>query len=254
MCYNLLYGDGMKIRGINLNYERYGNSKGQSIVLLHGWGQNIEMMKPIGDNLQKDFDIIIFDFPGFGRSDEPTSVWSCYDFVDLIHEALEELNVKNPIIIGHSFGGKIGYIYASKYGAKKLVSLAGPYCREITKVSFKVKVLKFMKNVPVVNKLENVVKKHMGSTDYRNASGVMRDILVKHVNLDVTEDVKKIKCPTLLIWGTNDTAVSISRGYELEKLIKDAGIVVYDGCTHYAYLERLGQTVNVLRSFLGVDK
>lgn len=244
----------MKIRGINLNYERYGNIKGESIVLLHGWGQNIEMMKPIGDKFQKNFDIIIFDLPGFGKSDEPTSVWSCYDYVELIHDALEELKVKNPIIIGHSFGGKLGLIYSSRYSVKKLVCLASPYCREIKKVSFKVKVLKFMKKVPVVNKLENVVKKHMGSTDYRNASGIMRDILVGHVNLEITEDVKKIKCPTLLIWGTNDTAVSIERGYELEKLIKDAGIVVYEGCTHYAYLERLGQTINVLRSFLGVDK
>ena len=244
----------MKIRGINLNYERYGNIKGESIVLLHGWGQNIEMMKPIGDNFQKDFDIIIFDLPGFGKSDEPTTVWSCYDYVELIHETLEELKVKNPIVIGHSFGGKLGLIYSSRYSVNKLVCLASPYCREIKKVSLKVKVLKFMKKVPVVNKLEDVVKKHIGSTDYRNASGVMRDILVGHVNLDITDDVKKIKCPTLLIWGTNDAAVSIERGYELEKLIKDAGIVVYEGCTHYAYLERLGQTVNVLRSFLGVDK
>ena len=110
----------MKIRGINLNYERYGNIKGESIVLLHGWGQNIEMMKPIGDNFQKDFDIIIFDLPGFGKSDEPSSVWSCYDYVELIHDALEELKVKNPIIIGHSFGGKLGLIYSSRYSVNKL--------------------------------------------------------------------------------------------------------------------------------------
>lgn len=241
----------MRIHDINLNYERYGNINGQSIVLLHGWGQNIEMMKPIGDKFKNDFDIIIFDLPGFGKSDEPSSVWSCYDYVQLIHDALDELKVKNPIIVGHSFGGKLGLIYASRYDVKKLVCLASPYCPEVTKLPFRVKVFKFMKKVPIVNKLEDVVKRHMGSTDYRNASGVMRDIMVKHVNLDITLDVKKIKCPTLLIWGTNDQAVSIDRGYELEKLIKDAGIVVYEGCTHYAYLERIGQTINVLRSFFG---
>ena len=241
----------MKINGMNLNYERYGNIKGKSIVLLHGWGQNIQMMKPIGDNFQKNFDIIVFDLPGFGCSDEPTSVWTCYDYASLIHDALEELKVKKPIIIGHSFGGKVGLVYASKYEVEKLVCLASPFCREIRKTTLKVKFLKFMKKVPVVNKLEDVVKRHMGSVDYRNASGVMRDILVCHVNTDIIDDVKEIKCPTLLIWGTNDSEVSIQRGYELEKLIGDAGIVVYEGCTHYAYLERLGQTVNVLRSFLG---
>lgn len=234
---------------VNLNYQRYGNNNGQSIVLLHGWGQNIDMMKPIGDRFKNDFDIIIFDLPGFGSSSEPPKFFSCFDYVELLHQALMELGVDNPIIVGHSFGGKLGLIYASKYSVKKLVCLASPFCKEIQKVTMKVRLLKFMKKIPIVNKLEGFVKKHMGSTDYRNASGVMRDILVGHVNLDITEDVKKIKCPTLLIWGTSDEAVSIERAYQLEKLIKDAGLVVYDGCTHYAYLERLGQTISVLKSF-----
>ena len=241
----------MKIMDVNLNYQRYGNIKGKTIVLLHGWGQNIEMMKPIGDRFTKDFDIVIFDLPGFGNSSEPKEFFSCYDYVELIHQALEELKVEKPIIIGHSFGGKLGLLYASKYETEKLVCLASPFCKEIQKVTMKARLLKILKKVPVLNKLEDFAKRHMGSTDYRNASGVMRNILVGHVNLDIKEDVKKIKCPTLLIWGTNDEAVSIERAYELEKLIKDAGLVVYEGCTHYAYLERLGQTINVLRSFLG---
>ena len=241
----------LKIMDVDLNYERYGNIKGQSIILLHGWGQNIQMMKPIGDKFQKDYDIIILDLPGFGQSSEPKEFFSCYDYVELIHNLLIELKVENPIIVGHSFGGKLGLIYASKYQVYKLVCLASPFCKEISKVTMKAKVLKFMKKVPVVNKLEEFAKKHMGSEDYRNSSGVMRNILVGHVNLDIIEDVKKIKCPTLLIWGTEDEAVSIERGYELESLIKDAGIVVYEGCTHYAYLERLGQTINVLKSFFG---
>ena len=239
----------LKIKNISLNYQRYGNQEGQSLVLLHGWGQNIDMMKPIGDKFTKDFDVIIFDLPGFGNSSEPKEFWSCYDYVELIKLALDELNVSNPIIVGHSFGGKLGLIYASKYEVKKLVCLASPFCKEIKKPTLKVRLLKMLKKIPILNKMENFVKRHMGSTDYRNASGIMRDILVGHVNLDIKEDVKKIKCSTLLIWGTLDEAVNIERAYELEKLIKDAGLVVYDGCTHYAYLERLGQTINVLRSF-----
>ncbi len=241
----------MKIMDVNLNYQRYGNIEGKTIVLLHGWGQNIDMMKPIGDRFTKDFDIVIFDLPGFGHSSEPKEFFSCYDYVELIHKALEELKVEKPIIIGHSFGGKLGLLYASKYETEKLVCLASPFCKEIQKVTMKARLLKALKKVPLLNKLEDFAKRHMGSTDYRNASGVMRNILVGHVNLDIKEDIKKIKCPTLLIWGTNDEAVSIERAYELEKLIKDAGLVVYEGCTHYAYLERLGQTISVLKSFLG---
>ena len=99
--------------------------------------------------------------------------------------------------------------------------------------------------------LAEIAKKHMGSTDYRNASPKMREILVKHVNTDISDKVNKIKCPTLLIWGTQDEAVPYEDAQELEKLIKDAGLVTYEGCTHYAYLERLEQTIKVIRSFIG---
>ena len=80
---------------------------------------------------------------------------------------------------------------------------------------------------------------------------MMRKILVSTVNLDITEDVKKIKCPTLIVWGTLDEAVPIEDAYQLEKLIPDAGLVVYEGCSHYAYLERLNQVVNVIKVFIG---
>ena len=94
----------------------------------------------------------------------------------------------------------------------------------------------------------------MGSTDYRNASPIMRDILVEHVNTDITSLVKKITCPTIIIWGDNDKAVPIEDAYELSSYIKDSAVIKYDGCTHYAYLERLGQTINIIESFIKGDK
>ena len=78
----------------------------------------------------------------------------------------------------------------------------------------------------------------------------MREILVKTVNYDITNEVPKIQCPTLIIWGTEDEALPVEEAYELEKLIPDSGVVIYEGCTHYAYLERLNQTIRVLDSFL----
>lgn len=240
----------IKIKDVDINYVRYGKKTGQTIVLLHGWGQNIEMMKPIGDALQDEKDVIIVDLPGYGASQEPPFPWEVTDYVECIKELLDNLKVKNPILIGHSFGGKISLLYASKYEVKKLILFGSPFKKEIQKDSLKVKLLKTAKKVPVLNKFEEFAKKHIGSTDYRNASPLMRKILVNTVNLDITEEVKKISCPTLIVWGTLDEAVPVERAYELESLIKDAGVVIYENCTHYAYLERLGQTINVLNSFL----
>lgn len=243
----------MIIKDVNINYVDYGQ-KENPIVLLHGWGQNIQMMQGIGNQFSSTNRIIIIDLPGYGQSEEPKTIWTVEDYVSCIKELLENLNVSNPIIIGHSFGGKIGLLYASKYRVKKLICLASPYKKSAKDKSFKVKVLKTAKKIPVLNKLEGFAKKHIGSTDYKNASEMMRKILVETVNCDITEEVKKIKCPTLLIWGTMDKAVSINDAYELEKLIDNCGLVTYEGCSHYAYLERFDQTIRVLRSFLGDDK
>lgn len=239
-----------KINDVDINYVVYGNDEGEDLVLLHGWGQNIDMMRPIGDNFT-DKRVIIIDLPGHGESSEPTYAWQLTDFVNAIHELLESINCTNPILVGHSFGGKISLLYASMYPVKKLVLLASPFKKEITKQSFKVKVLKQLKKVPGLKKFEEFAKKHIGSTDYRNASPIMRQILVNHVNSDITEDIKKIKASAIIIWGTNDEAVPVERAEELESLIPDAGVVIYDGCTHYAYLERLAQTNSVIRSFIG---
>lgn len=238
-----------KIKDINVNYIKYGNETGQSIVLLHGWGQNIQMMEPLGNYFTDKFNIVILDLPGFGKSEEPKEVWTVYDYVEFVHKFLESLNIENPILIGHSFGGKISLVYASKYKVKKLVALASPFCKEIKKMPLKTKIYKFVKKTPVLNLLEPIVKKYVGSTDYKNASEMMRKILVSTVNLEIYEDLPNIKCPTLLVWGTNDTAVPINRAYELEKLIKDAGVVEYKNATHYAYLEHLYELVRVLQVF-----
>lgn len=219
------------------------------MVLLHGWGQNIEMMKPIGDAFLNE-DVIIVDLPGYGKSEEPPYPYSVEDYVMIIKELLDNIDVKNPILIGHSFGGKISLLYASMFDVKKLILLASPYKKEIKKLSLKTKTLKQLKKIPGLNKLEEFAKKHIGSVDYRNASPIMRQVLVNTVNLDISENVKKIKCPTIIIWGTLDEQVDVSEAYELEKLISDAGVIVYENCTHYAYLEKLGQTISVISSFI----
>lgn len=236
-------------KNTNINYIRYGNINSQTVVLLHGWGQNIEMMKPVGDNLT-DYDVIIIDFPGHGKSEEPKEIWDLIDFTNMIHELLKSLNIDNPILIGHSFGGKISLLYASMYQTKKLILFGSPFKVKKNPNSLKIKTLKKLKQIPGLNKLAETMKKHIGSTDYRNASPMMRNILVKHVNTDITEDVKKIKCPTIIIWGTNDIAVPIEDAYELETLIKDSAVIPYEGCTHYAYLERINQTVSIIRNFI----
>ena len=239
-----------KYKGLKINYKDFGNKDGKPILYLHGWGQNIEMMEPIAKPLKDTHRLIIIDLPGFGKSDEPETAWTLDEYVEMLSSLLKELNIDKPSLIGHSFGGKISLLYASKNEVDKMILLASPYKVKIKKQSLKVKLLKKAATIPGLGNIAEKMKKHLGSTDYKNASPIMREILVKHVNTDLTEVAKKIKCPTFIIWGTNDEAVPVEDAYELEKLIKDSGLTIYEGCTHYAYLERLGQTNAIIKSFM----
>ena len=237
-----------KINLDKVNYIQYGS--GSDVVLLHGWGQNIAMMKPIGDRLQKNHRITILDFPGFGESEEPKTALTVYDYCEILEELLKKLKVKKPVIMGHSFGGRIAIIYASRNEVEKVVLFGSPCIRKEVKPSLKLRMLKSLKKIPGINKLEGFAKNHMGSRDYKNASEIMKKILVNVVNEDLSECAKKINVPTLLIWGDRDTEAPVEDAKELEKIIPDAGLIVLPNSTHYAYLENLPQVINILNNFL----
>ena len=109
----------INIKDLNINYIQYG--EGKDIILLHGWGQNIEMMKPLGDYFCDRFRITILDLPGFGESDEPKNTWTIDDYELMLEDFIKELKIKKPIVIGHSFGGRVAVKYAANYDVEKFV-------------------------------------------------------------------------------------------------------------------------------------
>lgn len=236
----------ISIKDLNINYIQYG--EGKDIVLLHGWGQNIEMMKPIGDNFSDRFRITILDLPGFGESDEPKNTWKIDDYELLLEEFIKKLKIKKPIMIGHSFGGRLAIRYSARNTIEKLVLFGSPCIRVQEALPLKVRLLKSLKKLPGMNSFGEYMKKYIGSRDYKAASPVMRQTLVEVVNEDLSKYAKEIEEPTLLIWGENDTEAPVAEAKELEKIMLDAALIILPG-THYAYLENLQQVVNILNNF-----
>ena len=237
----------IKVKDIDINYIQYGD--GKDIILLHGWGQNIEMMKPIGNNLSNKYKITIIDFPGFGKSEEPKTPWTIEDYKEMLEKVVEKLKIKCPIIMGHSFGGRVAIRYSADNKIEKLILFGSPCIRKQKELSMKTKILKKMKQLPGMDSIGEKMKKYIGSRDYKAASPMMRQILVNTVNEDLSEYAKKIEEPTLLIWGDNDTEEPVEEAKDLEKIMPDAGLVVLPG-GHYVYLENLYQIINIINTFL----
>ena len=237
----------IKVKNVLVNYIQYG--EGKDILLLHGWGQNIEMMKMLGDNFSDRFRITILDFPGFGFSEEPSCAWNIKDYADMLSEFIDEVGIKKPIIMGHSFGGRVAIRYSSEHVVEKIVLFGSPCVREVRELPLSVKILKGIKKLPGMDKIGEFAKNFIGSRDYKAASPIMRQILVEVVNEDLSKFAKEIDCPTLLIWGEYDEEAPVSDAKILEGIMLDAALIVLPG-THYAYIENLGQVVNILNNFI----
>ena len=237
----------INIRGISVNYIQYG--EGKDILLLHGWGQNIEMMKFLGDPLSNRFRITILDFPGFGASEEPMKPWMLSDYVSLIEDFVKKLGIKKPIIMGHSFGGRVAIKYSANHPIEKLVLFGSPCIRLQKKLPLSVRILKKLKTLPGMNELGEKMKKYIGSRDYRAASPVMRQTLVNVVNEDLSNYAKQIEEPALLIWGDHDEEAPVEEAKILEGMMYDAALIVLPG-THYAYIENLPRVIAILDNFI----
>jgi pimeloyl-ACP methyl ester carboxylesterase len=198
----------IKVKNVLVNYIQYG--EGKDILLLHGWGQNIEMMKILGDNFSDRFRITILDFPGFGFSEEPKDAWNIKDYADMLSEFIDEVGIKKPIIMGHSFGGRVAIRYSAEHVVEKIVLFGSPCVREDNELPLSVKILKGIKKLPGMDKIGEFAKNFIGSRDYKAASPIMRQTLVNVVNEDLSKFAKEIDCPTLLIWGENDTEAPVN--------------------------------------------
>ena len=236
----------INIKNVEINYIQYG--EGQDILLLHGWGQNIEMMRPIGDNLCDKFRITILDFPGFGESEEPKEPWKIDNYSNMLEEFTKLVGIKKPIVIGHSFGGRVAIRYSARNPIEKLVLFGSPCIRIQESLPLQVKILKKLKTLPGLNQIGEYMKKYIGSRDYKAASPIMRQTLVDVVNEDLSKYAREIEEPTLLIWGEQDEESPLKDAQELEKIMLDAALIVLPG-SHYAYLENLNQIINILKSF-----
>jgi len=234
------------VDNIEVSYIQYGS--GKDIILLHGWGQNIEMMKPIGDAFSEKFRITILDLPGFGESSEPPYAWTIEDYNSFLEDFVKELKIKKPIVIGHSFGGRLAIRYSSRNPIEKLVLFGSPCIRIKEDLPLYVKVLKGLKKIPGLDQFGEYMKKYIGSRDYKAASPIMRETLVQVVNEDLSKFAREIEEPTLLIWGENDTEAPLNEARELEKIMIDAALIVLPG-THYAYLENLSRVISILENF-----
>ena len=249
----------ISIDGLNINYTDEG--EGAPVLLLHGWGSSNEVYKGFINTLKGRCRLVAPDFPGCGGSDTMESPWTLQEYCDFVLKFMNAVGLQDPIMMGHSHGGRVT-LYMTAMGMVNppkivLLDAAGLIPKKSFKQKFRAKSFKAIKwvlTLPVIKSfsggLLDRARKHFGSADYNAAPEVLRKTLVSLVNTDIRDVLPSIKCPSLLIWGENDTATPLSDAKIIEKLIPDAGLCVIKGTGHFSFCERPYEANAIINSFI----
>lgn len=223
-----------KVKDLKIEIQQEG--KGQDILLLHGWGGNIESLKGLQENLsEQGYRVTNISLPGFGNSEAPATAWSLKDFSLFLEELILELKLQKPIIIGHSFGGKIAMKLSLDHpnliSKLILINTSGIKQKNSLKKGISKSVSKLIGPL-LPNSAKRLLYKYvLGETDYVN-SGAMKATMAKIVEEHLDDKVANIEVETLIIWSSDDTYVPLWMGEKLNELIPNSSIKVIEGATH----------------------
>ncbi len=227
----------MAIKNINyrnndfaINYEIINPQNQKTIIFLHGWGSNKEVMKTAFGGILKDFKHIYIDMPGFGKSTNEY-VLTTKDYADILNDFFVSLGIKNEdlTIAGHSFGGKIATLLNPTNLI--LLSTAGILEQKSPKVKAKIKLAKIANKVGF-----SFFSKLFRSKDVDKMTENMYSTFKNVVDEDFSEEFKKYSGNAMIFWGRNDTATSLQSGKIIHQLIKNSKFYDFEG-DHYFFLK-----------------
>lgn len=257
----------LEIGGATVDVTMSGDS-GRGVLLLHGFMCSAQMMSSVQEALCGQMRVAAIDFPGHGkngRSAPPPKPWGVPDYMEMTAEVIRRLKLAPCDIVAHSFGARVAILLAATYpelvGRMILTGAAGIKKPKTGGATVKQRVYKGLRGaVNLMDKThlfgslpergrEALVQK-FGSADYKALSPEMRKTFVKIISLDLTDELPRVKAPTLLYWGAEDTETPLWMGKLMEEKIPDAGLVVQKGAGHFAYLEHNQAFLRIAKNFL----
>ena len=251
-----------KFNKMNIYYEKHGNNN-QIILILPGWGNTRETFSNIINYFKENYTIYILDYPGFGKSTPLEQELNIYDYAFIISSFIKQNNINNPIIIAHSFGGRITSILNGYYKIhfKKiiLIDVAG-IKRFSLKTTLKIYLYKLLMTLTKIlpRKKQKIIRQKLfqkfSSADYKNININMRNTFKNIINENLKKYYKNINIETLIIWGEKDLDTPLKDAKKLNKIIKNSGLIVLKNLPHYCYLYNPHKINKIIEYFIKEKK
>ncbi len=244
---------------ISMYYEKYGDGN-STILILPGWGDTRKTFRNMIDYLKNNYTVYIFDYPGFGNSIFPNRDLTIYDYTNIIRDFIKDENIINPIVIAHSFGGRIATLMAGYYkdSIKKLIMIdtsgIKPHKGPIKLLKqYTYKLLRKL-GILVPKRKRNLYLKKLikifGSSDYKKLDKNMYDSFKNIVNEDLKCYINNINTETLIVWGKLDKDTKLKYGKYMHKKIRKSSLVILPKAGHFSYLNYSTVTNKLIYEFL----
>jgi len=272
----------LEISGRSVNYVDYGTAEsGQPpVVLVHGlggcwqnWLENIPRVAASGRR------VLALDLPGFGFSEMPAEEISISGYGKVLNELCDRLDIGESVLVGNSMGGFVSAEVAIQFPARVarlvLVSAAGITTTNVSRApvtaGFRVAAAIGARTAAMSEKV--VVRPRLRAPIYssfiRYPNRIPTDLLYEITRgsgrpgfmpalraifeYDFRDRLSEIRCPTLIVWGSEDLLVPRSDADEFEHLIPNSRKVLFEDTGHTAMIERPPTFNNCLLEFLDED-
>ncbi len=238
-------------------YDRGG--KGKVVVLLHGWADSAAGLRTLGNALQKNYDVIALDLPGFGGTQTPKQSWGLDDYVQFVQHFLKKIDAgKVYALIGHSNGGAMAIrgLADGTLRAEKLVLLASAGIRNEYKGRNRALRILAKAGKLVTSPLPIQIKKKLRRKVYKTIGSDMlvaehlQETFKRVVTDDVRADAAQITLPALLIYGELDEDTPVWYGRQFHELMTDSTLEILPGAGHFVHIDRPDDVQKAIKEFL----
>ena len=251
--------------GKSINYTISGS--GPAVVLLHGFLENLGIWRNLSQLLEKDFTIVCIDLPGFGKSEIVAENHTMPLMAEVVNHVLEEENIEQGVMLGHSMGGYVSLAFAEKY-PDKLKGLVLFHSQaaaddneaktnrdrtiEIVKSDHKDFIGTF---IPLLFAAENVAKFEAEITQLKTASeqtsvaGICAALAGMRDRNDHLRLLKSIEVPVFFIVGKQDSRIAMEKILPQLALPKNCEALILDGVGHMGFIEAREITTKAVKHF-----
>jgi pimeloyl-ACP methyl ester carboxylesterase len=264
---------------VKLYYEEQG--KGPPLLLIHGFGASTFTWRFVVPELAKTHRVIAVDLKGFGQSDKPFDErYSVVDQAELLAQLIEEKDLRNLTLVGHSFGGGVALLLALEANQRldgritKLVLLDTIAYPQHIPVFFRLLDVPLVSQIGVRMVPPSVQTRVALEIAYFDDSKIdpaeietyaapLKTAAGKHAMIhsarqilpediaELSERYKTMTLPTLILWCDHDRIVPLEVGLRLRRTLPNSTLRLVQDCGHMPQEEQPARTVELIKGFIG---